>query len=871
MNTNLMKVMKTVLCGLVVSFLGVLPARAATFYLSESASGVAADFGQSATYDLETGLPGADDQIYVGDNRVLKVTDENVASLSARGTTIYCATKAKVAIDLASAAELKAQFTYNGSVDCAGIVKTGAGTLTLTQIDTPKTESSRFVGLKQRWHILGGTVVFPQTKITQSSVIDLLEIGEGCTVVNINGYVAYDGITGWGNLEHRAEDSTRITVQGLTEFHGNILQATGAGSVQIYVSTGAMLYGTAGTAYSGPMFMGGLVGLGKFGEQGSPSTLGTSGKFNFSDNVHLLALGAAEEVSNKQFVFDSAVSTVEVDGGAYGGVTFTGAWDPTGAIMRSLVLSGSNTEHACVLKNSLADVAADAEVYPYHIVKKGTGVWRMSAANPKWSGAMTVEEGTLKFDSIAPAGTACSLGYATNLYANVTGAKLPENKVDWAVKLGNSGEGEVATLEYAGSAAAEWPTNRPIVVNGCGRFRNVTGQSFTLAGVTAMAAGSLLALDGDAASANELAGISEGAGSLKLVKEGAGDWTLSGDVDISGGLNVKTGVLKVRNRKYYNWFKVIVKQTFAWTPGTTSAGTVTIQEFALYDVNGVRQNLNPTIGDPQVGAAAGTLAPGGLAYGPCVSGSETTPLVNMTHASKDDQWAYKADRMPDPDIPSTWVSFVIRVPEGTPEIEKFDLRYWKATSTATANSLYSPKIMEIQGSTDGLSWSSITSVTNPPVASGEVVTSYYCWLYGDHARYDATRDPANSGRTFDRRAIVPEEIRPEVSIGGGMAVASSATVRVEGEPLEIDRLEFDFVAGIGSFSNLVLASSGTIVMKNVPKGAVTIPADLAGVSNLSAAENWAVVDADGHPFKRKVVVRSDSVSVLANGMILIFR
>lgn len=874
MKANLMSCMKTVLCGLATAVFGLLPAQAENYHLSESASGVAADFGDPATYGRESGLPGSGDQIYVDDNLVLKVTDDNVASLSARGTTVYCTTKAKVEIDLAGNAELKAQFTYSGSSECAGVTKTGAGTLTLTLIDNPTIQpsSSRFVGLKQRWHVLGGTLVFPQpqTKISATSTIDLLDIGAGCTVVSINGYVVYAQLAGQGNLEYRAADPTRITIESARAgYHGNILQAANAGTVQIYVNGGAMLYGAEGTAYTTPYITGGPVGLGRFGMSGSPATLGTSGKFNLSSDAHFLALGTTEETSDKQFVLGSAVSTVEVDGGTFGGVTFTGAWNPTGEIMRSLILSGSNTEHACVLRNTIADVGTGADTCSYHLVKKGTGAWRMASANPKWSGAMTIEEGTLKFDTIAPAGTACSLGFATNLYANVPGTKDEANRVDWAVKLGNPGVGEVATLEYAGTAAAEWPTSRPIVVDGRGRFRNATGVPFTLAGVKAVVPDSVLVLDGDAASANTLSGASEnGNASLAIEKEGPGTWMLAGDVAVSGGLNVRAGEVKISNKSKFDWFKVTVKQTFDGAKGITSAGTVTIQEFALYDVNGVRQNLNPTIGEPQVGAAAGTLEPGGLAYGPCCAGTETGKLVNMTYANTTDNWAYRANVMPDPGVKSTWVSFVIRVPEGTPEIEKFDLRYWKTTT----NSGNSPRILTIEGSVDGLEWASLATVTNPPVAAGEERTSYQYWLYGDRMKYDAVRDPANSGLAFDVPAIAPAEMRSSVEIGGAWSVASAASLSVDGEPLTLSRLELDFAVGIGSFDNVRLSDeTGVVVVKNVPKGAVTIPADFTGVGNLEAVGGWTVIDEFGRPFKRKVVIAPTSVSVLANGLMLILR
>ena len=871
MKARLMSCVKTVLCGLATAVFGLLPAQAENYYLSESASGVAADFGDPATYGRESGLPGSGDQIYVNDNLVLKVTDANVASLSARGTTVYCTTKAKVEIDLAGNAELKAQFTYSGSSECAGVTKTGAGTLTLTLIDNPTYDTSgRYVGCKNRWHVLGGTLVFPQTKISATSTIDLLDIGAGCTVVSINGYVIYAQLAGQGNLEYRAADSTRIAIESARAgYHGNILQAANAGTVQIYVNSGAMLYGAEGTAYTAPYITGGPVGLGRFGMSGSPATLGTSGKFNLSSDAHFLALGTTEETSDKQFVLGSAVSTVEVDGGAFGGVTFTGAWNPTGEIMRSLILSGSNTEHACVLRNTIADVGTGADTCSYHLVKKGTGVWRMASANPKWSGAMTIEEGTLKFDTIAPAGTACSLGFATNLYANVPGTKDEANRVDWAVKLGNPGVGEVATLEYAGTAAAEWPTSRPIVVDGRGRFRNETGSAFTLAGVTAATAGSSLSLDGDAASGNKLTGVSDGAGTLKIVKEGAGDWSVSGAIDVSDGVDVRAGTLEVQNRTNFNWFKVIVKETFVSQYPDAATARVKLQEFALYDVNGVRQNLDPVIGEPQVGGAAGTLAPGGLAYGPCPSRSTRQsdldteePLINMTKANTTNSWCYPSSLVPDPENENTWVSFIVRVPEGTPEIKTFDLRFYAKVDTYAKNH-YSPRIVEIRGGTDGLEWTSLVTVTNRALE-----TSYYNWLYGDQARYSDERDPANSGMAFARRAVADVQ---SVFISGNIAVADDALFAVRGNPLEISRLELDFAAGIGSFDNLRLASSGTIVVKNVPKGAVTIPADFTGVGNLEAAGDWTVVDEFGRPFKRKVVIAPTSVSVLANGLMLILR
>ena len=216
--------------------------------------------------------------------------------------------------------------------------------------------------------------------------------------------------------------------------------------------------------------------------------------------------------------------------------------------MRKLTFTGSNVQE--MVFHGYAKAATDEDgkrTFTDYVIKEGTGTWHFKFKyNNHMGGVFDVRNGTLRFDSIAEAGTLCALGYADSLYNENTTTTLDDaHKADYAIVLG--GAKTEGTLEYTGTAEGKCST-RNIAVRSKGRFISDSAK-YTLANVYAMDGKSAtFTLDG-VRTDNVAKSLSDGknGGSLSVVKEGSGTWTLTGTNEISGPLIVRSGILNVEN------------------------------------------------------------------------------------------------------------------------------------------------------------------------------------------------------------------------------------------------------------------------------------------------------------------------------------
>ena len=236
------------------------------------------------------------------------------------------------------------------------------------------------------------------------------------------------------------------------------------------------------------------------------------------------------------------------DGGAWGGLTLYNKWGSTPTKMRRLTFTGSNVWEMVYQGYAYANKDADGNrTFTDYIIKEGTGTWHFKErSGNQMAGVFDVRNGALRFDSIAEAGTLCALGYADSLYNENTTTTLDDaHKTDYAIVLG--GAKTEGTLEYTGTAEGKCST-RNIAVRSKGRFISDSAK-YTLANVYAMDGKSAtFTLDG-VRTDNVAKSLSDGknGGSLSVVKEGSGTWTLTGTNEISGPLIVRSGILNVEN------------------------------------------------------------------------------------------------------------------------------------------------------------------------------------------------------------------------------------------------------------------------------------------------------------------------------------
>ena len=240
-------------------------------------------------------------------------------------------------------------------------------------------------------------------------------------------------------------------------------------------------------------------------------------------------LGRGETVSN--FTFNargSAVgSFVFLDAGMYGGLDITNCTFETGeksaAMHREFILTGTglhtNTFHCWLRERAHADKNLWC---PIHLVKRGECTWRIRNYRKETplTGGVSVENGTLQYDTIAPAGKYCSLGLATNLYEAYTGDLDPSRKVNWAISLGTPA-GTQGTIEYTGSEDV-FITNRIIALRGDGRILHNKNKMFRYDGIVSSGGNAkTLTLDGEGASTKQISGLSDAAGGkISITKKG---------------------------------------------------------------------------------------------------------------------------------------------------------------------------------------------------------------------------------------------------------------------------------------------------------------------------------------------------------------
>ena len=681
-----------VFCLALACFL-LMAARGSTTYVW---SGTAADDPlQPSNYWIDgetqsTVLPTEGDCVRLEKNAVWKLSDSSIGQFKDL-TSVSAAPKVTdnspcVVLELDNDVAVSAAFDFKaGTTGGINVFKKGRGTLTLTSTKGGDWDDSqgRHQDLTAIWKVEGGTLVFPQAATANATyMISSLDVAaDGTAVLFGNGAkTQLTGLSGAG-LVTNYTGTAKVTLTGTNRsvFSGRI-----QGKIQLTVQNELWLTGlentctlsalqTYGTSYGA-----GTLGLASLGTtDGGGASIGGTGELAVSsaaaNSGRILLLNETSQTTDRALgVSGSETEPAMIDAGAYGGYTFMGNWNINTKSMHRLELSGSNTVE-CVANNAICDYASGGTNYSFYLSKTGSGIWRFAnAANP-FSGGIAVENGVLRFDSLAEKGEPCALGTATNLYESYTGVKdeTLHPAVDYAFKLGGGADvTKEGVFAYTGFADVKCST-RPAIVTGRARILNASAKAFDFAGVKSIGeTPSVLALDGAGAD-NVLRNVSDGDGaaSLGIAKEGSGTWTLDGTLDFTGPISVNEGTLVVRGNRDYNWFKFTFKENFAVVSNLTSNHKgIHLSEFALYDANGTRRNIGLALaGHDQVGEFSGTLEPGQVAYGVPVSMVNTNGDYaayspnNMFDQSRDTRWNCYAVNQMYGDVPATWVSIVLRL------------------------------------------------------------------------------------------------------------------------------------------------------------------------------------------------------------------
>ena len=578
-----------------------------------------------------------------------------------------------------------------------------------------------------------------------------------------------------------------------------------------------------------------------------------------------------------------------LDAGAVGGVTFAGKWhggrsynhDTLKADVFEIALTGSNAV-PCVLANEIAPVESDGVDRPLYLVKQGTGTWRFNDhAARRNNGVIAVEEGTLQFETIAAKGFVCSLGTADALQERYFGVYDAARSVNYAYLLGT--ETTEGTMEHVGAGNATC-MDRPFRLAGDGRL-TASGGTLALGDVSALTAGEkTLTLDGTNAVKNMIYGVTNGAGTVSLVKDGPGTWRLAGECDISGDLAVKAGTLEVAGAGEstpYSYFRFTSYETLGAESQANYCYQHSFDELSLFSADGARRNLD-MVWDAEPHDKEGfyaidvdilSLQPGHANY----AFSAEWYYYASNDYGMDKLWDQTCGGYPflawqkagginataaRYSVPSRRVSIVMRLPKGTPEITRYDFCAGGMNIGSATNQL--PKVFELEGSVDGLRWQRLHFKQDQTALSNK-------------ARWCSDDTPFNTqytNRGF--RVTGHPDFGVQLSSVRSVSVAAGATLRADGTAAPIRGLRVS-ASGAGTIDGFTFAAPTeerpcTLDVVDVPPGAkVVLPGTYANCQGLANVTEWNL-RIGGVPSKRyEICHENGKLALVKRGLIFLVR
>lgn len=491
--------------------------------------------------------------------------------------------------------------------------------------------------------------------------------------------------------------------------------------------------------------------------------------------------------------------------------------------MQRLGFKGDNT-HESVFSGVIPMRTLDGVDYTMHITKDGTGAWKfLENRDSVLHGAISVKNGTLRFNTLAEKGQQCALGSATILYEDYFGLRDPSKAVDWAWKLG--GEETCGEMEYVGDKDV-WTGGRAAVVDvGGGKLSSSgTGTLFGLLGGVKPLGGAetTLTIGGISTGTNEIGRLADGAGRLSLVKEDSGTWTLDGGNDFSGKLQVKEGTLRVRDTTKYSWFRWTIRER-GYSPDSSTDG-IYVRELGIYDADNKRINGGLRCWANYVVTVTNGLPPGKCAYlrtdvidtkgGDAIAWQPIDALfddeVSISANANIRAWMSTGKLVRESD-PATWIPTMMHLPYGAKPAASFDVvRYHGSNMGRTF------RVHSMEGSVDGLHWDVLTNVTHTYQVDYPLSTAYNQEGWAISRTVYSAGDAAvhAGGAKIAGRPANPVGALDKVS---RVRVDAGATLEGETTAVVIKGLEID-ESGAGTIRNCSFAPTGAIDVVNHQKG-----------------------------------------------------
>ena len=860
--------------ALLLGSLTALVASAAEYTLKKSVHDESFDWREGSNY--EGGVaPSAGDYVIIPKDVNAKVADGDAwwdfVSALGRIRPTTATSFLTVSIPAGVTNSLACDITntrQNGSdsYDKGGLVKVGEGALRLTMSDY-----GNFTAIT----VSEGILIFEGEGVNKCS-IDSLTVDAGAVVdISSSKTLVTRKFFGSGEITSSNKGTLQTFSNGTvtSDFSGKLSgnlkltscsvillrgeESTNTGSIYILGESNVDMRSTARMGVT-------KLGLKKqVGSIGSGSEITFGQQNSFSGGLQYLGNG---ETSDRILILMSAKnnSFSYIDGGAFGGLNLTGEIQihDRSSQNHRFGLFGSNAND-CIFGTKMIDGEdANKNHLSYHIVKRGSGTWKLAPKDGStWAGALSVEEGTIKYDTLAEAGAFCALGYATNLFELYTGAFDENRRVNWAMSLG-AADGKEGTMEYTGDKSVLC-TTRPIVLKGDGRILHNAETRFAFRGITSEGTNSkTLTLDGSGIGENIISGLDDsGAGAISVKKKGSGKWILSPNNSIRGNIEVQAGTLCVMAPpSSYEWFRFTDMQVCTNRVGyepTKPSSTFFMREMAFFDEDGISQSVGLQCVEDWRNVQSGQFA---YAKDP-MRGS----ISNWNKLFDDAGNSYVSvdvGTAPNREDESSWFSLVFRMPENSNPVKTFDL-VWN-TSSSGAGALNHPADFKMEGSVDGLHWVEIFS-TNNVVSPGSGKWLYDMGNYPSNSLNAAIEDESKRRHGF--QIIQPSFENSLMDQVGVVSVASGGTLKSIGGSQSIKKFSLDMASDGGTVEGFAFAETGALYLAGVDTGSGVsqweksfYPVNCTGVTNLSG---WTLYVNGSETSKH-------SVSVTADGKVRLF-
>ncbi len=791
----------------------------------------------------------------------------------------------------------------SATLETAKVVKRGAGNLILKSINDTQVwnGTSEWHDYEIGWDIYGGTVTLVNCKEkSRNRWLRSVYVAEGATLDvgtgDASGGVAvfFGTLTGSGTVT-KANDG-KVT---MLEFRGNSVQGfhaqfdgtiTGPLAIRLYgysldltgihndFNGGQTVFDDANGIHSSLGFT--LLG---FESEGDTSIGYKSFSMTKAGTLKYIGYPDARATSgSKSSYFIGPGMTL--DGGAYGGLEMRTTLGLQSSWKNNtyITLIGSN-QTECVFNGAIAgELDGSGNRVSERIIKNGTGIWRMAANNNRRNGGVIeVNEGTLRFDSLAEKGSVCSLGYADALFESYVGAYDESKKVDYAFELGSTEPTEaIATLEYTGASDVK-VTTRPFALKGEGCLKTADGAGkldLTGFGLLAGQTSATLHLGADGfGKVSKASDFDAGSGTINIVKEGIGTWSMAGKLAGIGGITVKEGTLNYANHAQYEFYRFVIKECINEQYHVTN-NVVQLSEVALFDKDGNRQNLYLTyvpgfdIDNLNCGECLMTDygMTKGLSYDRNPNGmfddDRTTQLPRPNGGLSDNSvQIYAPSGKYNAGNSATWACVVMRLDtHKTNPVAGIDM-----LASWSGNGNYFLSAWALEGSTDGHSWTEICNSTSVGFDASKAVNGRW---YKQNTSFN-NGDTAVGKVKTDNFEVAAYSGPTVTSTGLALRVDSAGALNLSA-PITVDKLEVDVGQGFGTAAGVELAATGELALVEVADRFAEI--EVFGINVLenpafANIANWSV-SINGRPTARAVEVDEDGyVTVRPIGTVLFLR